>query len=98
MPLLKTAFICQPGDGTAFQIKEIFVHILFKVFVKDMGNRTECTLDRLTDNRGLPSLLIGETASGILGPVKDRHWFSGVSQEEATKLVRGMHTRCTRRG
>lgn len=74
------------------------MHILFNVFINDMGNRTECALDKFTDNRGLPSPLLAETASGILGPVKDRHCFSGVSPEEATKLVRSKHTRCTRRG
>ena len=98
MPLLKTAFIYHSGDGTAFQIKEIFVRILFNVFINDMGNRTECTLHKFADNRGLPSPLLWETASGILGPAKDRHWFSRVSPEEATKLVRGGHTRCTRGG
>lgn len=76
---------------------ELCAHTVQSLY-NDMGNRTECTLDRFADNRGLPSLLLGEPASGILGPVKGRHWFTGVSPEEATELVRGRHTRCTRRG
>lgn len=74
------------------------MHRLFHVFLSDTGNRTECALDKFADNRGLPSPLTGEAASGILGPVKDTHWFSRVSPEADTKLVRGRHTRCTRRG
>lgn len=87
MPLLKTAFMYLPGDGTAFQIEEIFVNILFNAFINVMGNRTECTFDKFA-----VSLLLGETAPGIQGPVKDRYWFSGVGPEETTKLVRGRHT------